>query len=62
MWRVGDVKGKCGVTVSTFTRGRFGISVMDGAFSVCRNVLGGDYQDNLHSVCHALLRSAVGFA
>jgi len=47
--------------MSTFTWGRFGISIVNGAFRVWRDVLSGNYQDDLHSVCLALFGDAVGF-
>ena len=51
-----------GVTVATFTRGGFGVSIVDGTFSVRRYVCDGYYQNDLHSVCLALLCATVRFA
>jgi hypothetical protein len=39
------------VTVAAFARERYGVSIVDRAFGVRRDVLSGYYQDDLYSVC-----------
>ena len=50
------------VTVATFARERYGVSIVDRAFGVRRDILRGYYQDDLYSVSLKFFCAAVGFA
>ena len=50
------------VTVATFARERYGVSIVDRAFGVRRDLLRGYYQDDLYSVSVKFFGAAVGFA
>ena len=50
------------VTVATFARERYGVSIVDRAFGVRRDILRGYYHDDLYSVSLKFFGAAVGFA
>ena len=45
--------------VTTFTRRRFSVAVVDGALRLCLDVLSGDDYDDLDTIYLALLRVAI---